>query len=150
MIFKSSLGLTFLAVISLGLAGCNKADRQVDQQSVSSAQVETSSVSEAVAESDAVSQASAVPVVSAQAAEIVCDKVKVNQWVGFDESAENAECKKVESYDIAEYRCSVEKKAFGADFDAIHLVSQNHSIFIYPSMDKCNQAKEIWQSNSPE
>lgn len=155
MISKRSLGLTFLAVISVGLAGCNKAEQTpanaTAEASVVSA-VASQSLSASVVQADdsAVSQASAVPVVSAKAPEILCDKVKVNQWVGFDESAENAECKKVESYNIAEYRCSVEKKAFGAEFDAIHLLSQNHSIFIYPSMDKCNQAKEVWESNSPE
>lgn len=149
MILKSSLGLTILAVISLGMVGCGKSDQQ--SAAPASAVQEVSDVVSAVLEPGSeASQASAVPVVSAHATEILCDKVKVNQWVGFDESAKNAECQKVESYDIAEYRCAVEKKAFGADFDAIHLVSQNHSIFIYPSMDKCNQAKDIWHSNSPE
>lgn len=155
MISKRGLGLTFLAVLSVGLVGCNKAEQTpanatLEASTVSAAAQHSHPASVVQADVSTVSQASVVPVVSAQAPEIICDKVKVNQWVGFDESAEDTQCKKVESYNIAEYRCAVEKKAFGADLDAIHLMSQNQSIFIYPSMDKCNQAKDVWESNSPE
>lgn len=154
MSFKNNLGPTLLAIFSIALVGCEKSEQQQKNQSSISA-TEASMVVEnekpiSSPVASAVLPSSAVPVVSAQAPEILCDKVKVNQWVGFDESAKDAQCKKVESYNIAEYRCAVEKKAFGADFDAIHLLSKDHSIFIYSSMEKCNQAKEIWQSNSPE
>lgn len=154
MISKNILGLTFLSVFSIALLGCEKstAPSEVSAQSASAAasQVEQNIAASESSATAVASVAAPVPVVSAQAQEIICDKVKINQWIGFDESAKDAQCKKVESYNIAEYRCAVEKKAFGADFDAIHLLSQNQSIFIYPSMEKCNQAKEIWQSNSPE
>lgn len=153
MTFKNSLGPTLLAIFSVALLGCEQSEQQQKNQSTSTTAASAVQVEAPQPVSNPVSTplpSSAVPVVSAQAPEILCDKVKVNQWVGFDESAEDAQCKKVESYKIAEYRCAVEKKAFGADFDAIHLMSQNQSIFIYSSMEKCNQAKEIWQSNSPE
>lgn len=149
MTFKISLGPTLLAILSITLLGCEKSEQQQKNQEPAKSIV-ASTVVEDAATSSSPLPSSAVPVVSAQAPEILCDKVKVNQWVGFDESAKDAQCKKVESYNIAEYRCAVEKKAFGADFDAIHLLSKDQSIFIYSSMEKCNQAKEIWQSNSPE
>ncbi|MDQ8934885.1 hypothetical protein [Acinetobacter rudis] len=149
MTFKISLGPTLLAILSIALLGCEKSEQQQKNQEPAKSIV-ASTVVEDAATSSSPLPSSAVPVVSAQAPEILCDKVKVNQWVGFDESAKDAQCKKVESYNIAEYRCAVEKKAFGADFDAIHLLSKDQSIFIYSSMEKCNQAKEIWQSNSPE
>lgn len=81
---------------------------------------------------------------------IDCSNSTLDQWYGFDESKlENAKCLELKSYDLKQKKCEMSPNAFGADFDALLIQKTEQKIFAYSSIQKCEAAKEIWESSAP-
>lgn len=78
---------------------------------------------------------------------INCLGKSLDFWYGFDENIERNKCKKINSYKIEDYKCSIEQKAFGLDFNAIRITLNDNRIFAFESLEQCNEGLEMWEAN---
>lgn len=79
----------------------------------------------------------------------ICVDQDISEWYGFKEQdAEDAQCKPIKDYKVVSYQCEM-RPAFEEGFEAMFVLASNVTIISYPTLDKCNAAKDIWESNSP-
>jgi hypothetical protein len=79
----------------------------------------------------------------------ICLDQDVSEWYGFKEQdVEDAQCKPIKYYKISNYQCE-KRLAFEEGFEAMFILAPNATIISYSGLSKCNQAKEIWESNAP-
>lgn len=87
--------------------------------------------------------------INANKEKIMCMRQDISEWYGFKEQdAEDAQCKPIKNYKITNYECE-KRLAFEEGFEAMFVLAPNITIISYPALDKCNTAKEIWESNAP-
>lgn len=86
--------------------------------------------------------------INANKEKIMCMRQDISEWYGFKEQdAEDAQCKPIKNYKITNYECE-KRLAFEEGFEAMFVLAPNITIISYPALDKCNKAKEIWESNA--
>lgn len=78
-----------------------------------------------------------------------CLDQDISNWYGFKEQdGEQAQCKLIKAYKVTNYQCEM-RLAFEEGFEAMFVLAPNATIISYSALDKCNAAKEIWESNGP-
>ena len=77
-----------------------------------------------------------------------CNKLKIDQLLGFDEQAAPPQCKPVKDFNLVAFKCEISKNAFGATQDAAHIENEAHSIFAYPSEAACRQGLQAHDANA--
>ena len=79
----------------------------------------------------------------------LCLDQDISNWYGFKEQdGEQAQCKLLKDYKVTNYQCEM-RLAFEEGFEAMFVLAPNVTIISYSALDKCNAAKEIWESNGP-
>lgn len=87
--------------------------------------------------------------VSTKQEKIICVDQDISEWYGFKEQdAEDAQCKPIKDYKVINYQCEM-RLAFEEGFEAMFVLAPNVTIISYSALDKCNAAKDIWESNGP-
>lgn len=78
-----------------------------------------------------------------------CLDQDISNWYGFKEQdGERAQCKLIKDYKVTNYQCEM-RLAFEEGFEAMFVLAPSTTIISYSALDKCNAAKEIWESNGP-
>ncbi len=78
---------------------------------------------------------------------IICMGKNLNDWYTFDEKLEQPKCKSLSGYKIKNYQCSVEKNVLGLNSDAIRITLKDNRVFAFHSLEQCQDAVEMWESN---
>ena len=87
--------------------------------------------------------------INANKEKIICMDQDISEWYGFKEQdTENAQCKLIKNYKITHYECE-KRLAFEEGLEAMFVLAPKSTIISYAALDKCNAAKEIWESNAP-
>lgn len=78
-----------------------------------------------------------------------CKDLNANTLIGFDEIEKTPQCRPLKNYSLVGFKCEVEKNAFGAELDAVHIETQTQNIFAYQNASDCQQALETREGNGP-
>lgn len=79
--------------------------------------------------------------------QISCSNKNIKEWYTFDEKLEQPKCKSLSGHKIKNYQCSVEKNVLGLNFDAIRITLKDNRVFAFHSLEQCQDAVEMWESN---
>lgn len=136
------------------LTSCANETQDTKQKELINQAIETESGNQHPREFTSEVQTNASPIVdtnliSTKKERIICLDQDVSEWYGFKEQdAEDAQCKPIKDYKISNYQCE-KRLAFEEGFEAMFILAPNATIISYSGLSKCNQAKEIWESNAP-
>lgn len=140
--------------IILFLTSCGNETQDTNQKETVNQTVEKESVNQKSDEFAAEAHTSTstlvdTKLINANKEKIMCMRQDISEWYGFKEQdAEDAQCKPIKNYKITNYECE-KRLAFEEGFEAMFVLAPNITIISYPALDKCNKAKEIWESNAP-
>lgn len=143
--------MLIVILIAFNIGACNDNSYQKNENSSPEAKIDSGSWSSSgsTLKAQPLQAESKSSVVEAQSStpKITCMGVALNNWYGFDENIERNKCKKINSYKIEGYKCSIEQKAFGLDFNAIRITLNDNRIFAFESLEQCNEGLEMWEAN---
>ena len=145
----------FLAIlIMFFLTSCSNDTQDIKRKESINQAIETESGNQQPSEfaSEGHTNASTIvdkKLISTKKEKIICVDQDISEWYGFKEQdAENAQCKPIKDYKVISYQCEM-RLAFEEGFEAMFVLAPNVTIISYSALDKCNAAKDIWESNAP-